>query len=126
MSAHPNLNMFAAGHDNGNCCFQDSNVKVPPYCVSDNLVFCTPGDKTIHRRDMKATGKDQAFGKLSWWGCSCNSYYALHYNAAGKLLYLRHAYTIGTKIYDVYKLEPDCCYLEMMKGSIYLMCSKNE
>lgn len=52
MAAHPTLNMFAAGHDNGMMVFKIERER-PAYCVYENLVFYVR-DKQIRRLDLVA------------------------------------------------------------------------
>ena len=52
MAAHPTLNMFAAGHDNGMMVFKIERER-PAYCVYENLVFYVR-DKQIRRLDLAA------------------------------------------------------------------------
>ncbi|CAJ0935364.1 unnamed protein product, partial [Mesorhabditis belari] len=102
MSAHPNLNMFAAGHDNGMIVFKIQRER-PPYCVSDNLVFYVK-DKTMRRLDL-TTGKDQAVVKLRAGAAFMQPYYALHYNAAESCFLLTtRSHNREMCTYDVYKV----------------------
>lgn len=50
LSAHPNLNMFAAGHDNGMIVFKIQRER-PAYCINENLAFYVK-DKQLRRLDL--------------------------------------------------------------------------
>lgn len=50
LSAHPNLNIFAAGHDNGMIVFKIQRER-PAFTVAENLVFYVK-DKQLRRLDL--------------------------------------------------------------------------
>ncbi|CAJ0583840.1 unnamed protein product, partial [Mesorhabditis spiculigera] len=102
MSAHPNLNMFAAGHDNGMIVFKIQRER-PPYCVSDNLVFYVK-DKTMRRLDL-TTGKDQAITKLRAGAAFMQPYFALAFNPAeNSFLLTTRSHNREMCTYDLYKV----------------------
>ena len=50
LAAHPSLNMFAAGHDNGMIVFKIERER-PPFCVHENLVFYVK-ERQLRRLDL--------------------------------------------------------------------------
>ncbi|KAK6009925.1 WD domain, G-beta repeat protein, partial [Ostertagia ostertagi] len=78
LSAHPNLNMFAAGHDNGMIVFKIQRER-PAYCITENLAFYVK-DKQLRRLDL-TTNKDQGMCKLRAAAAFMQPYYALSYKS---------------------------------------------
>ena len=50
LSAHPTLNLFAAGHDNGMMIFKFERER-PPFCVYENFVFYVK-ERQLRRLDL--------------------------------------------------------------------------
>ncbi|KAJ1346487.1 hypothetical protein KIN20_001277 [Parelaphostrongylus tenuis] len=105
LSAHPNLNMFAAGHDNGMIVFKIQRER-PAYCIAENLVFYVK-DKQLRRLDL-TTNKDQATCKLRSAAAFMQPYYALSYNPAeNSFLLTSRSHTKEQCFYDIYKVAKD-------------------
>ncbi|VDK27188.1 unnamed protein product [Gongylonema pulchrum] len=78
LAAHPTLNLFAAGHDNGMMVFKIERER-PAFCVHENLVFYVK-DRQLRRLDL-TTNKDVALVQLRGTKLT-QPYYSLHYNPA--------------------------------------------
>lgn len=50
LAAHPTLNLFAAGHDNGMMIFKIERER-PPFCVYENFVFYVK-ERQLRRLDL--------------------------------------------------------------------------
>lgn len=50
IAAHPTLNMFAAGHDNGMIVFKIERER-PAFCVHENIVFYVK-DRQLRKLDL--------------------------------------------------------------------------
>uniref|UniRef100_A0A914ZVK8 Coatomer subunit alpha n=1 Tax=Parascaris univalens TaxID=6257 RepID=A0A914ZVK8_PARUN len=102
LSAHPTLNMFAAGHDNGMIVFKIERER-PASCVHDNLVFYVK-DRQLRRLDI-ANNKDVALIQLRGNKLT-QSYYSLHYNPAeNAFLLITRAVNAENSTYDMYRVS---------------------
>ncbi|ETN71049.1 WD domain, G-beta repeat protein [Necator americanus] len=105
LSAHPNLNMFAAGHDNGMIVFKIQRER-PAYCINENLAFYVK-DKQLRRLDL-TTNKDQAMCKLRAAAAFMQPYYALSYNPAeNAFLLTSRSHNKEQCFYDIYRVPKD-------------------
>ncbi|KIH62764.1 WD domain, G-beta repeat protein [Ancylostoma duodenale] len=105
LSAHPNLNMFAAGHDNGMIVFKIQRER-PAYCINENLAFYVK-DKQLRRLDL-TTNKDQAMCKLRAAAAFMQPYYALSYNPAeNAFLLTSRSHNKEQCFYDIYRVAKD-------------------
>jgi coatomer protein complex subunit alpha (xenin) len=104
MAAHPTLNMFAAGHDNGMMVFKIERER-PAYCVYENLVFYVR-DKQIRRLDLVAK-KDVAICQVKP-NRVMQPYYSLHYNPSENcFLLITRPHNAENSTYDLYKVKKD-------------------
>ncbi|KAK6042602.1 hypothetical protein COOONC_19893, partial [Cooperia oncophora] len=105
LSAHPNLNMFAAGHDNGMIVFKIQRER-PAYCIAENLAFYVK-DKQLRRLDL-TTNKDQGTCKLRTAAAFMQPYYALSYNPAeNAFLLTSRSHNKEQCFYDIYRVPKD-------------------
>ncbi|CAI4229923.1 unnamed protein product [Auanema sp. JU1783] len=105
LSAHPSLNMFAAGHDNGMIVFKIQRER-PAYAVADNLAFYVK-DKQLRRLDL-ATSQDVAVCKLRSAAAFMLPYYSLAFNPAeNSFLLVSRSHNKDTCVYDLYKMSKD-------------------
>ncbi|CCD73511.1 Coatomer subunit alpha [Caenorhabditis elegans] len=102
LAAHPSLNMFAAGHDNGMVVFKIQRER-PAYCVSDNLVFYVKGQQ-IRKLDL-TTNKDVALCKLRYPQPFMQPYYSLSFNPAeGTFLLTSRTHNKDLCAFELYKV----------------------
>jgi len=102
MAAHPTLNMFAAGHDNGMMVFKIERER-PAYCVHENLVFYVK-DRQIRKLDLIAK-KDVAVCQVKP-NKIMQPYYSLHYNPSENcFLLITRPHNIENSNYDLYKVK---------------------
>lgn len=105
LSAHPNLNMFAAGHDNGMIVFKIQRER-PAYTLADNLVFYVK-DKQLRRLDL-TTDKDVALVKLRGPASFMQPFYSLQFNPAeNSFLLTSRSHNHETCTYDMYKISKE-------------------
>ncbi|VDK59591.1 unnamed protein product [Anisakis simplex] len=101
LSAHPTLNMFAAGHDNGMMIFKIERER-PASCVHENLIFYVK-DRQLRRLDI-TTNKDVPLIQLRGNKLT-QPYYSLHYNPAeNAFLLLTRAVNPENSTYELYKV----------------------
>uniref|UniRef100_A0A7E4ZSM4 Coatomer subunit alpha n=1 Tax=Panagrellus redivivus TaxID=6233 RepID=A0A7E4ZSM4_PANRE len=104
LAAHPTLNLFAAGHDNGMMVFKLERER-PAYCVHDNLVFYVK-DRQIRRLDLTAR-KDVAICTVKP-NRVLQPYYSLHYNPSENcFLLVTRPHNSENSQYDLYKVKRD-------------------
>lgn len=104
LAAHPTLNMFAAGHDNGMIVFKIERER-PAFCVHESLVFYVK-DRQLRRLDL-TNNKDVALIQLRGKKLTY-SYYSLHYNPAeNSFLLVTRAPNLDNCTYDMYKVPKD-------------------
>ncbi|CAB3408946.1 unnamed protein product [Caenorhabditis bovis] len=105
LAAHPSLNMFAAGHDNGMVVFKIQRER-PAYCVNDNLAFYVK-DKQLRRLDL-TTNKDVAICKLRASAAFMQPYYALSFNPAeNAFLLTSRSHSREMCTFDYYRIQPN-------------------
>ncbi|CAJ0573308.1 unnamed protein product, partial [Mesorhabditis spiculigera] len=106
ITAHPKLNLFAAGHDNGMIIFKIQRER-PPYCVFENLLFYVK-EKEIRRLDL-TTNKDDAVMQLRAVAAFMRPFVSLAYNPAEKsfLLTSRSPDKENVGSIDLYKPAAD-------------------
>ena len=103
MSAHPSLNLFAAGHDSGMIVFKLERER-PAMAVHGNLLYYVK-DKFLRRLDM-LNAKDTAVIQLR--GGSRNPVYSMSYNPAeNSVLLSTRASNVENSTYDLYQLPRD-------------------
>lgn len=102
LAAHPSLNMFAAGHDNGMIVFKIQRER-PAYALSDNLIFYVK-ERQLRKFDT-TTGKDSSVSKLRSGVQFMLPYYSLQYNGAeGMFLLTARSHNKELCSFDLYKM----------------------
>ncbi|CAI2316133.1 unnamed protein product [Caenorhabditis sp. 36 PRJEB53466] len=102
LAAHPSLNMFAAGHDNGMVVFKIQRER-PAYCINDNLVFYVKGMQ-IRKLDL-TTNKDVALCKIRYPQPFMQPYYSLSFNPAeGTFLLTSRTHNKDMCSFELYKV----------------------
>lgn len=109
MSAHPNLNMFAAGHDNGMIVFKIQRER-PAFTAAKEMIYYVK-DRQLRKFDT-TTGKDSSMAKLRAPAAFMLPYYSLQYNP-GENAFLLSARSHNKELctYDMYKVttrEGEC------------------
>nr|XP_011420529.2 coatomer subunit alpha [Crassostrea gigas] len=100
MSAHPSLNMFAAGHDSGMIVFKLERER-PAYAVHNNILFYVK-DRYLRKLDF-STSKDNPVIQLR--GGSRNPVFSMSYNPAeNAVLLCTRASNAENSTYDLYAL----------------------
>ncbi|CAI5439371.1 unnamed protein product [Caenorhabditis angaria] len=103
LAAHPSLNMFAAGHDNGMVVFKIQRER-PAYCVNENLAFYVK-DKQLRKLDF-TTNKDVAVCKLRAAAAFMQPYYSLSFNPAeSSFLLTSRSHNREMCTFDLYKVQ---------------------
>jgi len=101
LAAHPTLNMFAAGHDNGMIVFKIERER-PPFCVHENLVFYVK-ERQLRRLDL-TTNKDISLIQVKANKLT-QPFYSLHYNPAENcFLLVTRPHNAEASTYDFYKV----------------------
>ncbi|XP_022308214.2 coatomer subunit alpha-like [Crassostrea virginica] len=100
MSAHPSLNMFAAGHDSGMIVFKLERER-PAYAIHNNTLFYVK-DRYLRKLDF-STSKDNPLIQLR--GGSRNPVFSMSYNPAeNAVLLCTRASNAENSTYDLYCL----------------------
>ncbi|TKR92815.1 hypothetical protein L596_007393 [Steinernema carpocapsae] len=104
LAAHPSLNMFAAGHDNGMIVFKIERER-PPYCIHENQVYYVK-ERQLRRLDL-ASNKDTGLVQLRTPKLM-QPYHSLHYNPAeNAFLVVTRTHNGDNSSYDLYKIGKD-------------------
>ncbi|KAI6204356.1 Coatomer subunit alpha [Aphelenchoides besseyi] len=104
IAAHPTLNTFAAGHDNGMIVFKIERER-PACCIHENLVFYCK-DRQLRRLDLN-TNRDVALLQLRPTRVT-QPYYSLHYNPAEEsFLLLTRPQNVEACVYELFKAPKD-------------------
>jgi len=100
MSAHPSLNLFAAGHDSGMIVFKLERER-PAMAIHGNLLYYVK-DKYVRRLDM-VNAKDSAVIQMR--SGSRNPVYSMSFNPAeNAVLLCTRASNVENSTYDLYQL----------------------
>ncbi|XP_052228436.1 coatomer subunit alpha-like [Dreissena polymorpha] len=103
MTAHPTLNVFAAGHDSGMIIFKLERER-PAYAVHANFLYYVK-DKLLRRLDF-TTNKDQPCMQLK--GGNKTPVFSLSYNPAeNSILVVTRTSNVENSIYDLYDIPKD-------------------
>ncbi|ESO90102.1 hypothetical protein LOTGIDRAFT_218145 [Lottia gigantea] len=103
MAAHPTLNLFAAGHDNGMIIFKLERER-PASAVHNNILYYVK-EKYLRRLDFN-TSKDAPVMQLR--SGSRSPVYSMSYNPAeNAVLLTTRASTIENSTYDLYAIPKD-------------------
>ncbi|XP_023224658.1 coatomer subunit alpha-like [Centruroides sculpturatus] len=103
MTAHPSLNLFAAGHDSGMIIFKLERER-PAFAVHGNLLYYVK-DRYLRRLDFNSS-KDVAVLQLR--GGNRNSIFSLSYcPAEGAVLLCTRTTNIDNSHYDLYMIPKD-------------------
>lgn len=104
IGAHPTLNLFAAGHDNGMVIFKLERER-PAYAIYSNYLFYVK-DKQLRRLDF-STSKDVAV--MAMKGSPKTPYYSMSYNPAENAVLLtnRVANNAENSSYELYFIPKD-------------------
>lgn len=104
ISAHPTLNLFAAGHDQGMIVFKLERER-PAYASNGNLVYYVK-DKYLRQLDL-TTSKDTPLMMLRATTHKA-PVYSMSYNAAeNAVLLCTRATNVENSTYDLYQAEVD-------------------
>jgi coatomer protein complex subunit alpha (xenin) len=104
LAAHPSLNVFAAGHDNGMIIFKIYRER-PPFCIHENLVFYVK-DREVRRWDL-TTNKDNRVCPIKP-NKATQPFYSIHYNPAENcFLVITRPHNLEASTYDIYKVTKD-------------------
>uniref|UniRef100_A0A0N5AHK6 Coatomer subunit alpha n=1 Tax=Syphacia muris TaxID=451379 RepID=A0A0N5AHK6_9BILA len=122
LAAHPTLNMFAAGHDNGMVVFKIERER-PAFSVYENLVFYVK-DRQLRRLDL-TNNKDVALIQLRAKKLTY-SYYSLHYNPAeNAFLLLTKAPSLENCTYDIENPSSDPPGVKLSSGIAAVWIARN-
>lgn len=102
LTAHPHLNLFAAGHDNGLIVFKLERER-PAFALSANNLFYVR-DKVIRMRDLN-TGSDIGVMGVRKLGSQYVQPQAMSYNPAEKAVIVTTSYDNG--LYELIPLPKD-------------------
>ncbi|KAF4533472.1 hypothetical protein B566_EDAN001201 [Ephemera danica] len=103
LAAHPTLNLFAAGHDNGMIVFKLERER-PAYAVQGNLLFYVK-ERFLRKLDF-TTSKDTAVMQLRGGGRM--PVYSMSYNPAeNSVLLCTRSSNVENSVYDLYVIPKD-------------------
>lgn len=103
LSAHPSLNLFAAGHDSGMVIFKLERER-PAFAVHNNLLYYVK-DRHLRRLDL-TTSKDAAVMQLR--GGNKTPVYCVSYNPAeNAILLCTRTSSVENSTYDLYAIPKD-------------------
>ncbi|XP_069119880.1 coatomer subunit alpha-like isoform X1 [Argopecten irradians] len=109
MAAHPNLNIFAAGHDSGMLIFKLERER-PAYAVHNNILYYVK-ERYLRRLDF-TTNKDNPVMQLRGAGRGNNGtrcpVYSMSYNPAeNSVLLCTKTSNVDNSTYDLYGIPKD-------------------